>query len=196
MCDILSDHVYWNIIHTSLIKSKCTNCLDLEAYNALEREENNMGSRRRPKGRRKHRGSIKRPNFAPVVVILCLSVGCGYVTAKYIVDPVVNYVPQIIAEKDEEKTVKEDEKDTLIDDEVDVEETEKVSGYALQFGSYSDKASAETVMKSIDADSLQIIEQDNLYKIVGVIYKSKADAKAALENLPAGTKAFVTAIYQ
>ncbi len=155
-----------------------------------------MGSRRRPKGRRKHRGNSKRPNFAPVVVILCLSVGCGYITAKYIVDPVVNYVPQIMAEKKEDKMGKEEEKKTLIEDDVDVEKTDEISGYALQFGSYSDKASAESVMKSIDVDGLQIIEHDNLYKIVGIIYKSKADAKNALEKLPAGTKAFVTAIYQ
>lgn len=36
-----------------------------------------------------------KPSYFPIVLILCLSVGCGYATAKYVVDPVVNYVPQI-----------------------------------------------------------------------------------------------------
>ena len=158
-----------------------------------------MGSRRRPRGRRKNLRNSKKLNFAPIVVILCMSVGCGYITAKYIVDPVVNYAPQILADKDEDKGTTQEEsedKTTLIEDDVDVEEAEEISGYALQFGSYSDKASAEKVMASIDANGLQIIEQDDLYKIIGVIYKSKADAKTALEDLPEGTAAFVTAIYQ
>ena len=158
-----------------------------------------MGSRRRPRGRRKRLRNTKKLNFAPIVVILCMSVGCGYVTAKYIVDPVVNYVPQIMADKDQKKeSISEESEDkaTLIEDEVDVEDAEEISGYALQFGSYSDKASAEKVMDSIDVNGLQIIEQDNLYKIIGVIYKSKAEAKTALEDLPEGTAAFVTEIYQ
>ena len=158
-----------------------------------------MGRRRHPRGRRKKLRNSKKLNFAPIVVILCMSVGCGYVTAKYIVDPVVNYVPQILADKGEDKEAAQEgteDKTTLIEDDVDVETTEEISGYALQFGSYSDKASAEKAMKSIDEKGLQIIEQDNLYKIIGAIYKSKADAKTALEDLSEGTAAFVTAIYQ
>lgn len=153
-----------------------------------------MRSRRRPTARRRNRGAKKKVNFAPVVVILCLSVGCGYVTAKYIVDPVVNYVPQIMAEKESGK-VDIDEKTTLIEDDVDVKNSEEAEGYALQFGSYSDKASAESVMESMNMTGLQIINQDDLYKIIGVVYKDKAEAKAALKQLPEGTKAFVTAIY-
>ena len=60
-----------------------------------------MHRKRRSRGYRKpHRGGVK-PNFAPVIVILCLSVGCGYATARYVVDPVVNYVPQLTAEKEQ-----------------------------------------------------------------------------------------------
>ena len=28
-----------------------------------------------------------KPSYFPIVLILCLSVGCGYATAKYVVDP-------------------------------------------------------------------------------------------------------------
>ena len=60
-----------------------------------------MQRRRQP--RRGYRGAQRhgaKPNFIPVILILCLSVGCGYATAKYVVDPVVNYVPQIAAGSD------------------------------------------------------------------------------------------------
>ena len=61
-------------------------------------------SRRRPK-----------PSYLPVILILCLSVGCGYATAKYVVDPVVNYVPQIgekVAEKQADKDSKKESKES------------------------------------------------------------------------------------
>ena len=46
-----------------------------------------------------------KPSYFPIVLILCLSVGCGYATAKYVVDPVVNYVPQIEKKVSEKQAV-------------------------------------------------------------------------------------------
>ena len=56
-----------------------------------------------------------KPSYFPIVLILCLSVGCGYATAKYVVDPVVNYVPQIekkVSEKQADKAA-EKKKETF-----------------------------------------------------------------------------------
>ena len=103
-----------------------------------------------------------KPSYFPIVLILCLSVGCGYATAKYVVDPVVNYVPQI------EKKVSEKQ---------------------------ADKA-AEKAREAVGLDGLQIVEQRNMYKVIGKICKSKEDARSQMAELPEGTKGFVTEVYE
>lgn len=174
-----------------------------------------MQRRRQP--RRGYRGTQRhgaKPNFIPVILILCLSIGCGYATAKYVVDPVVNYVPQIAAGSDvsEQNNQKQDGsaasdkagagKDSkskaassgVVEDEADVKETE-VEGYAVQYGCYSGKAAAETAMSSLEISGLQVVEQNKMYKIIGEIFDSKDKAKEALGS--AGTdNAFVTTVYK
>ena len=41
-----------------------------------------------------------------------------------------------------------------------------------------------------------MIEQEDLYKIIGEIYDKKDEARSALGDLPEGTSAFVTTIYE
>lgn len=62
-----------------------------------------MRKKRRPRSYRSSQRRSVKPNFIPVILILCLSVGCGYATAKYVVDPVVNYVPQLTAENEKKQ---------------------------------------------------------------------------------------------
>lgn len=170
-----------------------------------------MRNKRRAKNFRGNvRGGARkrvRPNYVPVIIILCLSVGCGYATAKYVVEPVVNYVPQVtekLSDKQEENAEKDDSRSSagnesetkVVEDDVKVEKSGKVSGYALQFGSYSSREAAEKAMSSLEITGLQVIEQDSMYKIVGETYKEKEDARAALDKLPEGSKAFVTEIYE
>lgn len=168
-----------------------------------------MRGRRRPRNRGGRFGRRERLNFTPVIVILCLSVGCGYAAAKYVVDPVVNYVPQLMAEKEqsaseekdkqnaaEEDIQKTDKEKNIVEDDIDVEQKGEISGYALQFGCYSGKAAAEAVMPTVGVDDLQIIKQNDMYKIVGEIYKTKAEAKAALDELPDTVNSFVTTVYK
>lgn len=166
-----------------------------------------MRNRRRSRNYRSFRNSRHNKaklNFTPVIVILCLSVGCGYATARYVVDPVVNYVPPLTAEEagsaspsvtaaaDETKAEDID----VVEDDVKVTEAREIAGYALQFGCYSGEAVAEAAMKGIDAEGLQVIEQDSMYKIVGETYDTKEKAAAALKKLPDTVQAFVTTIYK
>lgn len=183
-----------------------------------------MRSRRRSRrsrgsyGNRRGPGNKAKLTFAPVIVILCLSVGCGYATAKYVVDPVVNYVPELMAEEPQQST--EESVDTeqeeenaqgsdgksdaaddatdraIIEDEAKVRQSGKIAGYALQFGCYSSREAAETVLPTLGIDNLQIIEQGNLYKIIGQTYQTKGEAKEALTALPETAAAFVTTIYE
>ena len=136
-------------------------------------------------------------SFKLVVMILCISVGCGYATAKYVVEPVVNYIPQ----KEETQTLEKKgdsigNRDGLIEDEAEIKDTEGAAGYAVQFGCYSSRAAAEAVKANIDIQGLQIIEYNKMYKITGEIYSDKEKAKKALAELPENIDAFVTAVYK
>ncbi|NLD19243.1 MAG: SPOR domain-containing protein [Clostridiales bacterium] len=162
--------------------------------------------------RRSHRRSFTRkkkvkPNYLPVVIILCLSVGCGYATAKYVVEPAVNYVPELTAkyEDSEEKETKAEkektktEKETkVIEDDVKVEQAEKVKGYAVQLGCFSSESSAKTAMSGFGIDGLQIVEQNEMYKVIGKVYDTKEEAGKALKDISEDKKsnAFVATIYQ
>jgi hypothetical protein len=120
-----------------------------------------------------------------------LSIVCGYLTAQYVVEPVVNYTPQILS-GDEADGDTEESDDT----------TEKqVEGYALQFGCYTSEDSADKVMETMSSDNgypdgLQMLFQDNVYKIIGEIYETEAEARKALDELSEDIKAFVTTIYK
>ncbi len=157
-----------------------------------------MHNRRRQRRRKYQKRNKANVNFTPVIVLLCLSVGCGYVAAKYVVDPVVNYVPQLTAEKTLTKDVDPvaEKKAEETEDVSDSTEKEKITGYALQFGCYSGQSAAESAIPSIGVSGLQVLEQNDMYKIVGEVYKTKEEAKTALGNLPPTAKAFVTPIYK
>lgn len=150
-----------------------------------------------------HRKSAK-TNFAPVIIILCLSIGCGYATAKYVVEPAVNYLPQLTTKAHESKETEKSSNSSkneaadqnIIEDEINVKEDGEVSGYALQFGCYSNKAAAEKAMSSIKTEGLHVMEQKGMYKIIGDIFDTKEKAKEALDKLPETEKAFVTTIYE
>jgi len=166
-----------------------------------------MRNKRRAKVSRQFRKKRAKPNLLPVVLILCLAVGCGYATANYVVEPVVNYVPQMNEDETEQTEQDNDtddgeadkssaEQDGVVEDEVSVEETGNISGYALQFGCYSSKASAENAMSSLDVSDLQILKQDSMYKIVGEVFETKDEARTALQELTDPSQAFVTTIYE
>ena len=139
-------------------------------------------------------------SYKIIALILCVSVGCGYAAAKYVVEPVVNYLPQaaynVLQNKNSESGNSAEQPGKVIEDDVDVNDTEDVSGYAVQFGCYSSRASAEAVKKNIDVQGLQIIDDNNMHKIIGEIYSDKEKAKKALAEVPEGIDAFVTAVYK
>ncbi len=175
-----------------------------------------MYNRRRSVHRRVsgNRRRTPKANFAPVIMILCLSILCGYATARYVVEPVVNYVPQVsekmsgsrTADKDdaEQKTaenVKETENASeatdrnVVEDSASVEQKGDIKGYALQFGCYSSRAAAETAAGELGESGTEVTEQNDMYKILGKIYDNKEDARKALDGLDDPSRAFVTPVY-
>lgn len=84
----------------------------------------------------------------------------------------------------------------VLEDQVEVEEKGDIKGYALQFGCYSSEASAQGAMGNVGVEGLEIISQENMYKIIGDIYETKDEARKALETVPEGVNAFVTTVYE
>lgn len=175
-------------------------------------------TRRRPAG---YGGKKIQVNFAPIIVIICLSICAGYLTAKYVVYPILGYEPaglNILQPKTDKQATKETketestastestaattestEKPTttvptsIIEDKVNVKKT---AGYALQFGSYSTKAAADKSLKQLKSSGIkaEIVKKDDSYKVIGQIFDTKAKAKAALAKMDESVGAFVTAV--
>ena len=174
--------------------------------------------RRRP---RAYGGKKIQVNFAPVIVIICLSVCAGYLTAKYVVYPILGYEHTVLnilhnkstQEKKDETKAKEESTTaaptettaaptettaaptTVVQDKVDVKQT---AGYALQFGSYSTKAAAQKSVKQLKSSGInaRVLEKDGAYKVVGDLFDTKEKAKAALEKMDESVGAFVTTVDQ
>lgn len=152
-----------------------------------------------------HRGKKIQVNFVPVIVIICLSVCAGYLTAKYVVYPILGYEPEGLGILQEKKTEPDDKKEEsqpskettisapVVEDKVDVKQA---SGYAIQFGSYTTKAAAEKNAAQLKSSGIKakVIEKDGAFKVIGKLFDTKNQAKAALAELDADAGAFVAEI--
>ena len=78
----------------------------------------------------------------------------------------------------------------------DQAEVKKTSGYALQFGSYSTRSAADKSVKQLKHSGIEakVMEKDGAYKVIGEVFRSKEDAKAALEKLDESVGAFVASV--
>lgn len=165
-----------------------------------------MGRRRKfRRGTAMQRGKKIQVNFVPIVVIICLSIFAGYLTAKYVVYPFLGYEPaglnlnQRASSKETtaptESTAEQTKKGSspVVEGQVNVE-SEK--GYALQFGSYSTKAAAQKAVEDLKASGIEskVVEKDGAYKVVGQLFTTKAKAKEALGKLDKSVGAFITTI--
>ena len=156
-------------------------------------------------------------NFAPIIVIICLSICAGYLTARYVVYPILGYEPaglNIFRETDagdkKKETARQQQETTaqiqttapapttaaptsVVQDQVDVA---KATGYALQFGSYTTKAAAEKSVNQLKSSGVkaEIIEKDGAFKVIGPLFDTKEKAKEALQKMDESVGAFVTTV--
>ena len=126
--------------------------------------------------------------FFAVVVIMIMAVLLGYLTAKFVIGPILGYNAdeshitsglQSASKENDDKEKDDKEKD----DKDDSDTIEK--GYALQFGVYSTKEAANNMMyelrsKGIDA---KVIEEDDMYKVISPVIKTKEQALDKLEDI-------------
>ena len=159
-----------------------------------------MNRRRRRRRHNAYRGSDLKAKAVSVMLVICLSVAAGYVTATQLVGPALGLETQqtffdFINEK-EEKTEQKDDKDsetTVVEDQVDVETD---SGFALQYGSFSSKEGAQECLDDLTASGIEaeIIEKDGMYKVIGQLFDTKAEAETFKEQNPQDEEVFITEI--
>lgn len=126
--------------------------------------------------------------FFGFIGIMLGAVICGYMTARFIVAPLLGYETEVLKldfpskmtsliEK-EESEENEDNKNVVVP-----EASEKT--YALQFGVFSSKDGAEQLQKNLEKKNIpaEIREIDQKYKVLKGSYETKEEALSALEAL-------------
>lgn len=143
-------------------------------------------TRRRRVRKRKRPGENSRVKFAAFIVIMVLAVFLGYLTARFVIGPLLGY------DADESpitltggaKSGEQEETETGSTAETEEAEAPK-GGYALQFGVFSTKEAAEKlagelVAKGIEAD---VIEDEEMFKVISPLIETKDEALSQLDGI-------------
>ena len=157
---------------------------------------NRPGSRRRVRKRKTPREN-SRVNLGWILGIMFLAVLLGYLTARFVVGPLIGYdadespvkiAGQVDGEEGQENKGEETEKESPSDssEEADQEVSAAPSdGYALQFGAFSTKEAAEKLVKTLKEQGIEteIIKADNVFKVISPVVDTKEEALQELEKI-------------
>ncbi len=153
--------------------------------------------RRRVK-KRKSRNQNNRMKFSWFLGIIILAVFLGFLTARFVVGPLIGYdageSPARTAgesggkKEDSEKKEKTEDKDKSEDGEETEASADLVlkDGYALQFGAFSTKEAAEELAESLKSQGIEteVVRMENIYKVISPVVDTREQALDALTNLP------------
>lgn len=143
-------------------------------------------TRRRRVRKRKRPGENSRVKFAAFIVIMVLAVFLGYLTARFVIGPLLGY------DADESPITltggakSGEQEETEAGSTAETEEAEAPEGgYALQFGVFSTKEAAEKlagelVAKGIEAD---VIEDEEMFKVISPLIETKDEALSQLDGI-------------
>lgn len=149
--------------------------------------------------------------FTTLIIIICLSVAAGYLTATYLIGPALGLdtAPLFFdnesteGNKTSEKNKKNEDSQDVVMDEADKEdkepdETEGLaeSGYVLQYGSFSSKEAAENCIIDLKRSGIEaeILEKDGAYKVVSPLFDTEEDARSKMEKQKDVVDVFLTHI--
>ena len=168
---------------------------------SAQQKEDNMRRRMRRRRHRAHRGEkTVTGRVMPVLFVICFSVLAGYITANYMIGPMLGLESEpvfsdFIKNKKEDSTpeTKNTNETKVVQDTVNVQSE---SGYALQYGSFSTKGGAEQFAAELAADGTEtrIIEKDQSYKVIGKVFETKQEARNYKDSTAAGKDIFITEI--
>ena len=145
-------------------------------------------TRRRRVRKRKRPGENSRVKFAAFIAIMVLAVFLGYLTARFVIGPLLGYdadeSPITLTGGAESGEQEETETGSTAETE-EAEAEAPESGYALQFGVFSTKEAAEKlagelVAKGIEAD---VIEDEEMFKVISPLIETKDEALSQLDGI-------------
>lgn len=119
--------------------------------------------------KRKHMKNKTEMKFTRVLVIMILVIGLGYMTARFVIVPILGY--------------NADESPIKVTEETSLDVNEK--GFALQFGVFSTKEAAQKLVESLESKGIEtkIIEENNQYKVISPIIQTKEEALGKLNEI-------------
>ena len=157
-----------------------------------------MAARRRVK-KRKTAGQNSRMKFGVFLGIMVLAVIFGYLTARFIVGPMIGYdadeSPARIAgdsgkesDQDAKQESGQDAEKAGAEQAVDPDEEDgsvPTEGFALQFGAFSTREAAEKLAASLNSQgiSAEIVKADDVFKVISPVVDTKEKALDELESL-------------
>ena len=146
------------------------------------------GKMRRKIRKRKTKSENSRMKMGMFVGIILLAVVLGFLTARFVIGPIIGY-------NADESPVKLEQKDDK-GKKTDAEQTEQKAsletgqnqmpeeGYALQFGAFSTKDAAEKLAEALRLKGIEtkIVEIDDVFKVIGPMLDDKEAALKALQE--------------
>lgn len=147
--------------------------------------------------------------FAGILVIMITAVVCGYMTARFVIAPLLGYDTEVlkldfpskltsILDRSKTKDFDGNEDFDISDGETSAKESgndgeqekpketaeTKDSGYALQFGVFAEKERAEKLSRLLKDDGIdvKIREKDGKYKVTGPLFETKQEAVTKLKS--------------
>lgn len=146
------------------------------------------GKMRRKIRKRKAKSENSRMKMGMFVGIILLAVVLGFLTARFVIGPIIGY-------NADESPVKLEQKDDK-GKKTDAEQTEQKAsletgqnqmpeeGYALQFGAFSTKDAAEKLAEALRLKGIEtkIVEIDDVFKVISPMLDDKEAALKALQE--------------
>ncbi len=116
--------------------------------------------------KRKHGNGKSQMKFTAVLVIILVTIALGYLTATFVIGTILGY--------------NADESPVKVNSQVTEED-----GYALQFGVFSTKESADKLVASLAAKGIEakVVEANDQFKVISPIIQTKDKALKKLEEI-------------
>lgn len=138
----------------------------------------------RPAGRRKVRKRKTKTEktgvkLGAVAVIMLLAVLLGFVTARFVIGPIIGY------NTDESEIHLAEDRDGKEPDSKETDSKVSSEGYALQFGAFSTIESAQKLCDMLKEKGIvtEIVQADEVFKVISPVIYEKEKALSTLEEM-------------
>ena len=149
---------------------------------------------RRKVRKRKSKSENSRVKMSVFLGIIILAVLLGFLTARFVIGPIIGYnadespvqlngADKAATEKDAGADAAEDSNVSKVEKTANTED-EAEKGYALQFGAFSTKDSAQELSDALESKGIKtkIMEADNVFKVISPVLEDKEEALKALSE--------------